>query len=392
MRQPRERIQLLASAGMRSLSDDELPIVTPCSAPYLSSAPKGSVIPDSLMKSCPSIKVYSEQDETYVIFHVRSAETTVADLKDFISSLRDGKRAHNSSLDSQASTMDSSLNSYREQPSGDMSISGQNIRVYGYIPGLPKRTLSDSDTILREINGGDGLKLYYSVDSTKHRDSSLLKVTVYPKANLYELGINCSIVISESGLKFTPEQGEGQSKKIIFISFDDISSISVYRQIENCLLLKRRTIGKNSFLIRASSCSDFDLIKKRLKQVSEIQRDTKLISDADSRLLLCNMRPTSTESLTSSNALITYFELTKSSLGRKIFSEWTELMSKNSNSPGDHEAHFNKLVTFDYIKQKLLNQDYSLSDEDQEFSNMLVKFESYLMETISSVEDLLLVN
>lgn len=400
MRQPGEGSQLLASIGLRSFSDDEFSIVTPCSVPYLSSESSRDSSSDVFAKRFLPVRVYSEQDGTYTTFNVKSAETTVADLKSFICSLRDTKRAaHHSSLDSKASTMDSELSSHGEGQKSGISTFGQEIQVYGYIPGQPRRSFTDSDTILRAIGELDGLKLYYSTESGEgDKSSKNLEVVVYPRADLYELGIRCLITILGSGLRFVSEKDHKFPKKIIFISFDDIGSIAVYKQVENCLLLKRRTIGKSPLLIRAGSSPDFAALKKRLKQASEVHRDAKLISDADARLATCSLRLNSVETVSSLNALSTFRECVRSHVGKKLFSEWVESMGHDSNGlgagilDGDPETELSNLVTFDHVKEALLSQECSSLGEEKEFSDLLVSFECYLMKARPCFEDLLQVN
>ncbi|OII75202.1 uncharacterized protein cubi_03218 [Cryptosporidium ubiquitum] len=402
MKHSRETIRLMATTELRSYSDDELPVITPCSAPYSSFDSNRDSILNPFGNFLPSVKVYSEQDGTYVTFHIKTAETNVADLKNFINSLRDTKRTHQSSMNSQASTMDSDLNSSQQKKDGEMSLFGRNILIYGDIPGLPKRMFSDSDTILQVIRETHDLKLYYSSESFENKKYSEneLMVTVYPKANLYEFGIKCLITISESGLKFVTEREEKSSNKIIFISFDDVCSIVVYKQVENCFLIKRKSIGKNPFLIRACSSFDFNIIKKRLKQVSEINRDSKLISDADSRLALSNANINNVGSLTNMNALTTFYEFLSSELGRIFFFKWIESIGQDSQKffemkimkfkPENNDL--NNLVTFKQIKEALLNQEYSLLAEEKGFYDLLVQFERYVKETSPPIEDILQVN
>lgn len=399
MRRSREKGQLSVLIGLGSCSDDELSIITPCSVPYLSSVPSRDSNSDLLAKSFPSVRIYSEQDGTYATFRVKTTETTVADLKDFICSLRETRRAHHSSLDSQASTMDSDLNSHRERQESEVSTFGQDIQVYGYIPGQPRRSFSDSDTILKAVLEVDNLKLYYSTESFEDsKDPKNLKVTVYPKANLYELGINCFITISGSGLRFISEEVERLHNKIIFIGFEDISSITVYKQVENCLLLKRRTIGKSPFLVRAGSSVDFAALKKRLRQVSEVHRDSRLVSNADSRLMTCSLRLNNVESVSSLNALATFHECVGSHLGKKIFSEWIQSTGRGYGGletvvlDGNPEVNLNNLVTFEYIKERLLSPECSSPGGEREFSDLLINFESYLKEARPCVEELLQVN
>ncbi|KAH8581986.1 uncharacterized protein ELE39_002965 [Cryptosporidium sp. chipmunk genotype I] len=401
MNYSREKIQLMASTGLKSYSDDELPVITPCSSPYSSSSLSIDSISNSFAKNFPSIKVYSEQDGTYITFHIKSAETTMADLKNFISSLKDNKRAHNSSMDSQASTMDSDLNSYQRMKESEISLFGHNIQIYGEIPGLTKRIFSDSDRILQAFRETDNLKLYYSNENfeIKKNIHSGLIVIVYPKANLYELGVKCFITVSESGLKFVSEEDGKLYKRIIFISFDDIYSITVYKQIENCFLIKRKTIGKSPFIIRASSSLDFNIIKKSLKQVSEIQKDSKLISDADSRLALSNMYINNVESMASMNALTTFFEFIDSNFGKAFFSNWIKSFEQDSEKFPELkilkeklENDFNNLIKFKEIKESLLSQEYFLVSEERGLNDLFVEFKRYLSEVSPSVEDILQVN
>ncbi|KAL5367868.1 hypothetical protein CPHLJ_7g5470 [Cryptosporidium parvum] len=397
-----EKIQLLASTGLRSYSDEELPVITPCSAPYSSTSLNRDFISNSIAKSFPSIKVYSEQDGTYITFHIKSVETTVANLKNFIGSLKDNKRTHNSSLDSQASTMDSDLNLSRQIKEGELSLFEQNIQIYGEIPGLPKRILSDSDRILQVIRETDNLKLYYLYESFENKKGTQneLIVIVYPKANLHELGIKCFITISGSGLKFIPVDETKSSKRIIFISFDDVCSVTVYKQVENSLLIKRRTIGKSPFLIRASSSVDFTVIKRRLKQASELQKDSSLISDADSRLSKCKLQFNNVELMTKMNALTTFFEFVGSEFGRIFFSNWIKSTEEDSKKSSELKVLKEKsennslshLITFTKIKEGLINQDYFSLSEEKELNDFIVEFQRYLSEASPSLEDILQVN
>ncbi|KAK9171820.1 hypothetical protein CmeUKMEL1_03005 [Cryptosporidium meleagridis] len=396
-----EKIQPLASTGFRSYSDDELPVITPCSVPYSSSSLSRDSISNSIAKNFPSIKVYSEQDGTYITFHIKSVETTVADLKNFIASLKDNKRAHNISLDSQASTVDSGLNLPRQIQEGELSLFERNIQIYGEIPGLPKRIFSDSDRILQVIKETDNLKLYYLYESFENKKGTRneLMVLVYPKANLHELGIKCFITISGSGLKFIPVDETKSSKRIIFISFDDICSVTVYKQVENILLIKRRTIGKNPFLIRASSSIDFTFIKTRLKLASELQKDSRLISDADSRLSKCKMQLNNVELMSNMNALTTFFEFIGFEFGRTSFSNWIKSIEEDSNKSelkilkeNPENISFSHLITFTKIKEGLLNQDYFSLSEEKELNDFIVEFQKYLTEVSPSLEDILQVN
>lgn len=397
-----ETVHLMTSTELRSYSDDELPVITPCSVSHSSFNLNIDAASNSFEKNLPSLKVYSEQDGTYITFHIKTAHTTVADLKNFISSLRDTRKMHHNSMNSQASTMDSDLNSSQQKRDGDISLFEQNILIYGDIPGLPKRIFSDSDTILKVIKETNDLKLYYSNESFDNKKDSQneLIVTVYPKANLYELGIKCFITISESGLKFISDEEEKSPKKIIFISFDDVFSIIVYKKVENCLLIKRKTIGKNPFLIRTGSSLDFNILKKKLKQASEIQRDSKLISDADSRLSLCNIHLNDSKSLIYMNALTTFYEFTSSEFGKKIFYEWIKSIHQDSEKLSGIEIvrsklennGLNALLTYKQIKENLLNREHSSLNEDKELNDLIIKFEGYIKENSSSIEDILQVN
>ncbi|KAF7459416.1 hypothetical protein HWI79_59 [Cryptosporidium felis] len=396
-----ERIRLMAKIDSRTYSDDEVPIITPCSVPYFHTSLNESSFSDNFVRSFPPVKVYSEWDGTYVTFYPKTAETTIGDLKNYIGSLRDPKRIHSSSLDSQASTMDS-LNSPQERQSNSLSLFSDEIQIYGEAPGVPKQLLLDSDLISQVLEAVDSLKLYYSRIGFEYRASSCqnLQVVVYPKANFHELGVKCSINFTDSGITFTPEKGTKLSNRVIYIDFGDINSIAIFNKVENCLLIKRKTVGKNPFLVRTYSKLDFIEVKRRLKQISEIQRDSRLISDADSRISKSNLCSQYRESTVFANTLVSLVELLDSEYGKNFLSSWFESFEKPQEVSSkicfvDGKLRLvdsNCILTRQQVKTRLLNRERCSTEEEVQLNHLKFCFEEYLSKISLTFEDIWQVN
>ena len=112
----------------KSYSEEDLPVITPCSDLKFSQSLPVNTFTHLLSLEIPTIRVYSGNDGTFITFPVKF-KSTIEDLKNYIFSLKEF-RSNYSSIDSQSSTIDSSFNSSFTS-STEYALNEYDIEIYG---------------------------------------------------------------------------------------------------------------------------------------------------------------------------------------------------------------------------------------------------------------------
>ncbi|KAH8739990.1 hypothetical protein FG386_001103 [Cryptosporidium ryanae] len=272
------------SCRLKSYSNDDLPVITPCSNIKFNTNLQENLFLSLFSSELPTIKVYSENDGTFITFPTEAKTTVVEDLRNYIYSLKEFNKNNHYNFDSKASTMDSSFNSsIFSNLTNTLSIDCYDVDIYGVIPGNKRKVFKNDSNIFEILEKNPELRFYYSIRNCnlKNIDEDELIVTVFPKANITEIGIDFTLNITADKLKFTLKDQKYTGKKIIIINFSDVISITKYKNAENCLFIKRKNITKDPILIRTRNKYCFERLLSKIKNISEIRIDSHIISEAD---------------------------------------------------------------------------------------------------------------
>ncbi|KAK6589410.1 hypothetical protein RS030_203238 [Cryptosporidium xiaoi] len=271
------------SYRMKDYLENDLPVITPCSNIKFNINLQESPFLRLFSSELPTVKVYSESDGTFTAFPTE-ANSTLEDLKSHIYSLKEFNKISYSSIDSQASTIDSSFNSSTfSNFVNKLSLNDYEVEIYGVVPGNSKKKFEDDSNIFEILKNYPEIKFYYSIKnfSFDHTNKDEFIVTVFPKANITEIGIDFTLKVTVDRLEFVLKDQNYTNRKMIIVNFDDIISISKYKDVENSLFIKRKNITKDPILLRTKNNCSFERLLSMIKNVSEIRLDSRIISDAD---------------------------------------------------------------------------------------------------------------
>lgn len=387
-----DHIQAIDSLSSNNNSIEDIPIITPCLNSINDQKYSSDFYLDSLAKNLPFIKIYSDTDGTFVNFYLENKNISIKNLKDHLNLLKIRNRTHYPSFDSQASTVDS----HNLIKAEDISFLDNEIKVYCFILPNLKKEFPEDMKLLSILSDYPETKFYYSFSNNfKNISENELIVLLYPKMNILDFNVKCTIKIIESGLIFSPIKNNRISGNTIFIGINDIASIISCKQIKNCLLIKRKNITKNSILFSTKSDSEFFIIKEKLKEIYEILNDSRLISEADNMISAQSKNINSIEKIVELNKLTNFYEFYNSNLQVNLF----EHFSNNKNVINKFnakvlnkklESESQNILTLEQLKLSLMNQErVSL---DLKLDDLKVFLERNLEGISLSIEDFLQVN